>query len=302
MTEIGSGPPDPRVMLRAELAACPDSSLQPAALVSTEPLRPLPGALVAKLEVRRRRGLDPTGADHPRRERWQTLVVPELILAPVAAVVLGVALILGKGLVAAIGGVLLAACALGAVVGRQRVRADPLRIHERERRVLSDGGHWESKQPWAAATNSGPERALLGLAVDVVARIAASPAWRSGYLDGHRMVLDLTAELDAVDLQTFTIASARVAGGAGSDLPSALDAAIDRVQALRDYQASLAALTVRTVVADAELNAAQAIGALRSGADQDVYASGGVRRLTDEVQVITASVDRTAAEVRQQRP
>jgi hypothetical protein len=290
-----------RTALLAELASRPVPSLRPASLVSADPLRPLPGALLAKLEIRGRAGYDPAGPNHPRGDRWQQAVFPELGLGAAAAVVLVVALILGHGLLAAIAGAGLAASALITAAAWQWIRSDPLRIQPDERRALTAAGYWQSRQPWTAALNTGPERALLSVAVETVAQIASSPAWRSGYLDDHRLVLDLADELDGIDAQLVQIAQARLADGAEADRQRALDSALDRVLALRGYAAGLAALTGRIVVADRELDAAPAIGELRGSVDRGAYAIDGVRRLTDELAVITASVDATAAELRQER-
>jgi hypothetical protein len=290
-----------REALRAELAGRPVPSLRPAALVSADPLRPLPGALLAKLEVRRRAGYDPAGPNHPRGERWQQVIFPELGLGAAAAVVLLVAVILGPGLLAAIAGAALAASALITAAAWQWIRSDPLRIQPDERRALTAAGYWQSRQPWTAALNTGPERALLSVSVETAAQIASSPAWRSGYLDGHRLVLDLADELDEIDAQLVPIAQARLAGAAEADRNRALDNALDRVLALRAYAAGLAALTGQIMVADAELDAAPVIGELRGGVEAGAYAVDGIRRLTEELAVITASVDATAAELRQGR-
>jgi energy-converting hydrogenase Eha subunit A len=290
--------PDPRAALRAELAARPAPSLRPASLVGP-PLRPLPPAVLARLEVRRRAGLDPAGADHPRRTRWQQVALPAIVIGAVAVVVLIVALIGDHGLLAAVAGAVAAGATVLAVAGSAWVNADPLRLRPEEHRALSTAGHWESKQPWTAALNAGPERALLGAAVEAAGQIAASPAWGSGYLDGHRLVLDLAAELDEIDIQACAIAQARV--GHGADADAALDATLDRVLALRGYVTGLTALTGRIVAADAELRAAPVIGELQGAVDRSGYAVDGVRRLTDELGAITASIDTTIAEVRKNR-
>lgn len=292
---------DERSALRAELAARAAPSLRPASLVSADPLRPLPGALLAKLEIRGRNGYDPTGPDHPRRERWQQLLAAGLGLAAVAAVVMIVAIVAGHSLLAEIAGAALAAGALAIAATWRWIATDPLRIRAAERHALSAAGWWQSRQAWTGALATGPERALLGVALEVAVEIASSPAWRSGYLDGHRLVFDLAAELDAVDAQAFAVARARAAGGSEPDVDAAFDGCLDRVLALRRYANGLAELTKRIAAADTEIHAAPAVGALRGDVEQGRYAVQGIQRLTDELGVISASVEATAAELRKER-
>jgi len=292
---------DERSALRAELAARTAPSLRPASLVSADPLRPLPGAVLAKLEIRGRAGYDPSGPDHPRRDRWQQLVFPGLGLAAVAAVVLIVAVIAGHSLLAEIAGAALLAGSLAAAAAWRWIGADPLRIRAAERHALTAAGWWQSRQGWTGALAAGPERALLGVALDGAAQIASSQAWRSGYLDGHRLVFDLATELDAVDAQAFEVARARTAGGAEHDVDAAFDSCLDRVLALRRYANGLAELTDRIAATDTEFHAAPAIGELRGDVEQGRYAVQGIQRLTEELAVISASVEATAAELRKER-
>jgi hypothetical protein len=190
---------------------------------------------------------------------------------------------------------------IGGIGSRVWVQSDPLRVRSDERRVVTAAASWESRQPWTGALTAGPERALVGVAVDLAGQIASSPAWRSGYLDGHRMMLDLGAELDAVDAQAFQIAQARAGGGAQADVDAAFDGLLDRVLALRRYADGLTALGARITSANAELGAAGAIGQLRGGVDQGQYSIGDLGRLTYELGVIGASVDSTVAQVRSDR-
>jgi hypothetical protein len=257
-------------------------SLRPASLVGPYPLRPLPDGLSATLEARRRAGYEPAGADYPRRERWQTRVAPALLLGSAAAVALIVALIVGRGLPAAIAGGVLVACSLAASAGLRWMHADPLRISPRDKRALDEAGHWESRQPWTYSLMTGSERAVLDDAVDVTARIAANPAWRSDYLQEHRQVLDLAAELDQVDQVAFTAAQAAAAGGATAAGQRAL--AVARVQSLRDYDAGLDDLAARI----ADLAVAELPGQL----EQSAYSTDVVARLTEELGFITGSLDR----------
>jgi hypothetical protein len=299
MADIAS--PDERAQLRQELGGRAAPSLRPASLTSPQPIRPIPGALLAKLEVRRRVGLEPViGADHPRRNRLQQVFVVPIVVAVPAAVVAGIGFGIGHNLLGLVAAIVAAAGVIGAVAGRQWTRADPLRITTDEGHLLDRARSWQSQQPWTGALNTGPERALLGVAVDEVGRIAINPAWTSGYLDEHRLAFDLAAELDGLDAQLYQVASSRVAGGA--DVSAALDAGLDRVVALRRYDAGLATLTAHIVAADTQLHAGPAIGELRGSVDVARFAVEGVQRLTDELGVITASVDQTAADLRRDEP
>ncbi|MCW2523385.1 MAG: hypothetical protein JWO63_1720 [Frankiales bacterium] len=290
---------DQRALLRLEVSARPAPSLRPASLTSPEPIRPLPGSLLAKLEVRRRTGFDPViGADHPRRERLQQVVVLPIVVAGPAAVVAGVGFGIGHPLLGLIAAIVAGVGLVFALAARSWIRADPLRITTAEGRRLDHACSWQSRQPWTGTLNAGPERALLGLAVDAVGAIATSPAWASGYLDGHRLAFDLADELDGLDAQLCQVASARAAGGADDDVDAAFDAGLDRVLALRRYEAGLAALTAHVAVTDAVLHAAPAVGELRGSVEQARFAAEGVQRLTDELAVIIASVDETASELR----
>lgn len=292
---------DERAALRAELATRAAPSLRPASLVSADPLRPLPGALLAKLEVRARAGYDPGGPDHPRRERaQQTVLVPVLIAAVLAAFTV-IGFVTGHDGLAIGAAVLAGADLLFAAAAWRWIQADPLRVQPAERHALTAAGYWQSSQPWTGTLAAGPERALVSVAVETVATIASNPAWRSGYLDGHRLVFDLAAELDAIDAQAFEIARARASGGAEADVSAGLDSALDRVLALRRYAAALAELTSRIATTGVQLHAAPAIGELRGDRDQSQYAVDGIERLTDELGVISASVEATAAELRKER-
>ena len=76
---------------------------------------------------------------------------------------------------------------------------------------------------------------------------------------------------------------------------------MDRVLALRRYAGGLAELTDRIAATDAQIHAAPAIGELRGDVDQGRYAVQGLQRLTDELAVISASVEATAAELKKER-
>jgi hypothetical protein len=296
-----SEPVDERAALRAELATRAAPSLRPASLVSADPLRPLPGALLAKLEVRARAGYDPAGPDHPRRERAQQIVLVPLLITVVLAVLMIIGFATGHDGLAIAAAVLAGADLVLAGSAWRWIQADPLRVQPAERHALTAAGYWQSSQPWTGALAAGSERALVGVAVETVATISSNPAWRSGYLDGHRLVFDLAAELDAVDAQAFEVARARAGGGAEADVQASFDSALDRVVALRRYAGGLAELTSQIATTGAQLHAAPAIGALRGDRDQSQYAVDGIARLTDELGVISASVEATAAEVRKER-
>ena len=182
-----------------------------------------------------------------------------------------------------------------------RSRHDPLRLDRRQQRQLTEASTWQSRQTWPAPLLGSPERALVTLAVEVVGEIAASPVWRSGYLDGHRLELDLAAELDDIDAQALQVAQLSATGAAAADAGAGLDSCLDRVLALRAYAQGLAALGARIAAADAEIHAAPAIGELRG---RDEGGSGSLEqlaRLTGELGVLGSAVEQTAAEVRSER-
>lgn len=66
---------------------------------------------------------------------------------------------------------------------------------------------WRSEPAWLGPLAQTEERALVFVAVEVVERITASPAWRS--LDDHQVRLDLVAELGDIDRRAYELAQLR---------------------------------------------------------------------------------------------
>jgi hypothetical protein len=115
--------------------------------------------------------------------------------------------------------------------------------------------HWPLRE-------EGPEIRLVAVAEDVVARVVSHPAWAHPLLDGHRTVLGFTIELhmvaaaahDLLSLRTKTpvapvddgtdnLARARAEWERRQVVAAKAEAGlIDRVAALRAYEAELAAI------------------------------------------------------------
>jgi hypothetical protein len=281
---------DARREVLAEAAArTAPASLRPASLLSTGPLRPLPAAVQAKMDARTRAGLEPAGAEHPRREAGQWVVVP-IVTGTVAAVVLIVAEVISHTTLAIVAGLVLAASVVAGVGLRVWVQADPLRWHHHERRAITDTGHWESRQTWIGAVHDAPERALVSVAADQVARIAASPAWSSPYLDAHRTRFDLLTELDQIDAQAHLAASAHTSRPADPSTDPSYLAVVDRVAALRGYAQALDLLNARLSASAASVDASLRQGAFGSSSGPSDYATDGVRQLTAELNYLNASI------------
>lgn len=160
------------------------------------------------------------------------------------------------------------------------------------RRSLAEGGlslrpaelaavRWRAQPGWLGPLSQTEERALVFVAIDVVERIAASPAWRS--LDEHRIRLDLVAELDGIDRRAYELAGLRHAiGGRDTVLTDSWRALVDRVAVLMIYADRLRALETRT--AQRELAEHEAEAALAGGAG-DELAADQVRALAGELHV-----------------
>jgi hypothetical protein len=281
---------DARREVLAEAAArTAPSSLRPGSLLSASPLRPLPAAVQAKMDARTRAGLEPAGADHPRREAGQWIVVP-IVTGAVAAVVLIVAEVISHSTLAVVSGIVLAASVIAGAGLRLWVQADPLRWHHHERRAITDTGHWESRQTWIGPAHNAPERALVSVAADQVARIAASPAWNSPYLDAHRTRFDLITELDQIDAQAHLAASSHTARPADPSTDPSYLAVVDRVAALRGYAQALDVLNARLSASAAAVDASLRRGAFGAGTAPADYATDGVRQLTAELNYLNASI------------
>jgi hypothetical protein len=281
---------DARREVLAEAAARSGSaSLRPASLLSGGPLRPLPAAVQSKLDARTRAGLEPAGADHPRREAGQWVVLP-VVTGAAAAVVLIVAEVISHTTLAIVAGIVLAASVVAGVGLRAWVQADPFRWRHHERRAITDTGHWESRQTWIGAVHDAPERALVGVAADQVARIAANPAWSSPYLDAHRTRFDLLTELDQIDAQAYLAASGHTARPADPSTDPSYLAVVDRVAALRGYAQALDVLNARLAASAASVDASLRRGAFGSSAAPGDYATDGVRQLTAELNYLNASI------------
>lgn len=119
-------------------------------------------------------------------------------------------------------------------------------VLESIRRSLADGGlplwtadvvapGWRSQSGWLGPLAQTEERALVLVAVDIVRRVAASPAWLS--LDDHGTRLDPATELAEIDLRAYELAVLRRQLGDRPDsvLAGSWTALVDRVAALAVY-------------------------------------------------------------------
>lgn len=140
-------------------------------------------------------------------------------------------------------------------------------------------GAWRSQPGWLGPFAQTEERALLIVAVDVVERIAVSPAWRQ--LDDHQVRLDLVAELIEIDRRAFELAALRHRIGRRDDvLAQSWTALVDRVAALADYAdrlRELASGAARPELADHEIASALA------GVAGDELAADQLRTLAGEL-------------------
>lgn len=276
------------------------ASLRPISIVSPSPLRPLPAPVVAKVDARARTGLEPTGVEHPRRESLQWVVVP-VVAGAAAAIALIVGLAISHQLLALVAGLVLAASVVSGVALTAWVHSDPLRIHPAEGKALMNANLWESRQPWVGPIRDAPERGLVALSADLVAQIAASPAWRSSYLDVHRSRLDLPAELDQIDAQARQCATNRAARPSDPANEAAYLVLVDRVAALRRYAQELDVLGTQLAAAaagvDAELHRGQFAGGPAVG-----YPTEAVRQMTSELSYLNTSLAEQIASMRAQHP
>lgn len=237
-----------------ELAGHGGLSLRPAALPAA-----LPSASQDVPHELGTRGRLEIGGDARQLAR---ILVPAGLLALVAMLVLaGVVTLAGftVGIVAAIGVALVGMVGVGAV-GAFVVT----RLARRSAIGAAPALSWESAQPWPVALAQSPERRLVFVAVDVVARIAESPAWASPSLD-------LAAELDEIDAQAY-----RLAQSEGELHRQGWDALVDRVSALSDYADRLATLETEPIPAIDDPH-------LVAGSVRDELAADHVRRLTSEL-------------------
>jgi hypothetical protein len=157
-------------------------------------------------------------------------------------------------------------------------------------RVLAPGGlslrpaelaaaRWRAHPGWLGPLAQTEERALVFVAIDIVARIAASPAWSA--LDGHQDRLDLVTELDGIDRRAYELAGLRHAiGRRDTVLTQSWTALVDRVAILMIYADRLRAL--ETEAAPAEL-AEHEVAALTAGWAGDELAADQVRVLAGEL-------------------
>jgi hypothetical protein len=173
------------------------------------------------------------------------------------------------------------------------------RLTAQERDTWHDARVWRSHPGWLAVHGQTQERALVFVVVEVVERIAASPSWRSRYLDEHRIRLDLLAELRDVDRQAYELAELRhqltAAGGPADDrhdtvLTHSWVALVDRVASLTIYAERLRALETvfaqRAATERAELAEAQ-VAKVVNGWVGDELAAGQVAALAGELSIET---------------
>jgi len=264
-----AGPPDLTRAREDVLARIAGSGMsQDPHLEAAAPLRTLPPELEAKLA-----GGAPLDVDLRRR-----VVGPSAALAALDAVAVAVAIATGHAVLAIVAGVLLVLLAALAVLGA-RHGGNRLSIADRAR--IAAASKWRSRQDWSGPLGTGDERGLVIAAVNAVARIAATPGWRSGRLDEQRVRLDLATELDQIDDQAHRIAAARVAGQTGDAVKTAWNAALDRVAALTAYADELDGSAQRQREATAALGGDPVRdGELLTGATLDGYALENLVALT----------------------
>lgn len=240
MTEPPAGPPEAEQKLeraRDEVLATVAGSAgsqQQLVLNAPGPLRPLSPELTTKLIER--------GGPDPVKPR----VTLAGLVAVVDAVLLVVALVTGHPVLAIVAGLLLVLLG-GAALAARRTTPGP-RLSPAELKAIRVASRWRSQQDWTGPIAHTRERALVVAAIRAVERIIASPAWRSGRLDEHRVRIDVAIELDQVDAQAFRVAAARYEGSSGGlplERPAdpvverAWQAVVTRVAALTCYADSL---------------------------------------------------------------
>jgi hypothetical protein len=230
----GPPPPDLGAERAQVLALVAGSALnQDPHLEAAAPLRSLPPAVEAKLANRAGGGGGGSGTPDVRRR----VVVPCASLAVLDAIGVVAAAVAGHVALAIVAAVLFVGLTALAVLGLH-YGGDANHLSARDRLVIAAAARWRSKQRWTAVPAGSRERGLVIAATRAAARIAGSPAWRSGRLDEQRVRLDLAGELDQIDEQAHRIATARAATGAVTEDPAvdrAWDAAVDRVAALTAY-------------------------------------------------------------------
>lgn len=221
------------------------------AVVGNTPLREPGSAVVARQQARREAGLDADGLGYPRMQLWVILVLPAAVVAALCLVALLVSGMVIWGIAGA-GAAVIAGGATGYLV------RDRLRMASSERRELVADRSWHSEQPWIGALTQTPERRLVAQAQDAVIRLVGAPAWTSPAFDGHRLRLDLKAELEDIDGQAYRLAASRPgvkvpaapaeltsAGPAETEMSGhngAREALRRRVEALSAYADAVAAL------------------------------------------------------------
>jgi hypothetical protein len=279
-------------------------SLKPLTLNTQQPLREPPGGLGAKLVARTESGFSLEGHDYPRSRNISRIVVPATTMAGLDLVLFAGSAIAAAfhvhlaWLLATLS--LIAFLGLGAIAVVAGVNAmrDPLRLTDAERRTLNLSRSWQSSQPWMGPLAASAEHGLVELARDTVARLAASTAWASRYLDEHRLRLDLMSELDGIDQHANQLAQLRTRAGAGNpsehdpQLNAAWDGLVDRVARLRVYANGVIALDHQVTHAQLAAHTAQLdsqLGQLAAGSAMDQFATEHVRALTTELQHLAAS-------------
>lgn len=240
--------------------------------------------------------------------RLERVAIPATVLAGVsllACVVIGVAMLIGWS------GIVPLVLLLVFGVGFAGMSTAALRAGALARRDTSSIAAlvWQSSQPWLGPLAAGPERRLVGLACQAVARIVEAPAWRTPALDDHRLTLDLVAELNQIDAQAYGLAVARLAGAGQTNpapsppsttaYPAEWASLLDHVAALDDYARAVTAtegvgpleLSTATGAASASLAGTEAPGLadlqerrLAAGSVQDEFSTAQLRRLTAELE------------------
>ena len=277
-------------------------SLRPATVTSSTRLREPAAELTAKLDARRQAGLAPEGSNYPRRTTVILLGAGVAVLGATGVVgLLGTVLVyavsLGQlDLLPVIVGLLAGLACLGFAAGgvARYAGGDPLRISSTERRGLAGAKYWQSRQGWIGPLSGSRERRLALVARDLVERIANSPAWQSGELDGHRLQLDLISELDQIDEQAYQLAQLRAtlgqAGAPRAEPDAALEhgwnALVDRVAALLVYAGKLGVFErdlAQRVTYDRMRQADEQVARLLAGAARDDLAADTLHALTEDL-------------------
>jgi hypothetical protein len=186
-----------------------------------------------------------------------------------------------------------------------RTSQHPLALSRDDRYRLLMTQHWESKQAWIGHGN-GPERRLVAVACDTIKRIAESRAWSSGYLDDHRIRLDMIGELNEIDAQAFRIAVTRSQLGPARpedepQLAQPWNALLDRVAALRLYAIQMGALDGQLgllAARDRSLEASGSVAELEAGSVRSDFVTGDLRGMIDELRLLGESLDEAETEHR----